>query len=146
MSSKTRVTTFKRLSDKGELGVVPARLMMAVNDIGIANDALGTWMGEQTGVIRKERQGGAKMYFVRILLSHTFEALRVLNKINGEPELMKAVRNCPQATQDAFAEAIKVIGTDQYKFFNQVRNGIGFHYLPALCATQSQVKLKEFRM
>ena len=34
-------------------------------------------MGEQTEVIRKERQLGAKMYFVRMLLSHTFEALRV---------------------------------------------------------------------
>jgi hypothetical protein len=132
MSSKTRITTFKMLSDKGELGVVLSRLMMAVNDIGIANDALGAWMGEQTGVIRKERKPGAKMYFVRILLSHTFEALRVLNKINGESELMKAVRNCSQATQDAFAEAIKVVGTDQYKFFKQVRDGIGFHYLPSV--------------
>ena len=106
------------------------RLMMAVNDIGIANDALGAWMGEQTGVIRKERQPGAKMYFVRMLLSHTFEALRVLNKIKQEPDLLKAVRNCPQGTQDAFADAVKVVGTDRYKFLKQVRDGIGFHYLP----------------
>lgn len=130
MSSKTRITTFRKLSDKDELGVVLGRLMMAVNDIGIANDGLGAWMGEQTDVIRKERQSGAKMYFVRMLLSHTFEALRVLNKIRGEADLMKAVHNSSQATQDAFAKAVAVVGTDQYKFFRKVRDGIGFHYLP----------------
>jgi hypothetical protein len=103
---------------------------MAVNDIGIANDGLGAWMGEQTGVIPRERQPGAKMYFVRMLLSHTFEALRILNKINAESELMKVIRSSSRATQDAFAKAIAVVGTDQYKFLKQVRDGIGFHYLP----------------
>jgi hypothetical protein len=71
MSSKTKYTTFKKLSDKDELGVVLGRLMMAVNDIGVCNDGLGAWMGEQKDAIRKERQQGARMYFVRMLISHT---------------------------------------------------------------------------
>jgi hypothetical protein len=130
MSSKTKYTTFKKLSDKDELGVVLGRLMMAVNDIGICNDGLGAWMGEQEGVIRKERQQGARMYFVRILISHTFEALQVLNKINATPELLQVVQNCSQPTQAAFGRAIAVVGTNQYKFFKEVRNGLGFHYQP----------------
>jgi hypothetical protein len=105
--------------------------MIAVNDIGVCNDGLGAWMGEQEGTIRKERQQGARMYFVRMLISHTFEALQVLNKINAEPDLLNVVRGCSEPTQEAFIRAIAVIGTDQYKFFKEVRNSLGFHYLPA---------------
>lgn len=39
MSSRTPVTTFKKLEDKSELGIVLGRLILAVNDIGIANDS-----------------------------------------------------------------------------------------------------------
>ena len=67
MGELIRLTNFKKLSDKGELGIILGRLMLAVNDLSIANDALGQWMGEQTGV-RKTREKGAKMYFVRILI------------------------------------------------------------------------------
>ena len=129
MSSKTKYTTFKKLSDKDELGVVLGRLMMAVNDIGVCNDGLGAWMGEQKDAIRKERQQGARLYFVRMLISHTFEALQVLNKINGEPDLLKVVQGCSEPTQEAFNRAIAVVGTDQYKLFKEVRNSLGFHYL-----------------
>jgi hypothetical protein len=130
MSSRTKYTTFKRLSDKDELGVALGRLMMAVNDIGVCNDGLGAWMGEQEGLIRKERQQGARMYFVRMLISHTYEALTILNKINGTPELLKVVQNSSKPTQEAFNKAIAVVGTNQYKFFKDVRNSLGFHYLP----------------
>jgi hypothetical protein len=131
MSSKTKYTTFKKLSDKDQLGIVLGRLMMAVNDIGVCNDGLGAWMGEQEGAIRKERQQRARMYFVRMLISHTFEALQVLNKINGESDLLKVVHARSEPTQEAFSRAIAVVGTDQYKFFKEVRNSLGFHYLPA---------------
>src|SRR5262249_5574281 len=72
MSSKQRLTTFKKLDGKRELGISLGRLMIALNDIGIANDGLGSWMKDQEG-IRKDRQQGAKMYFVRMLISHVFE-------------------------------------------------------------------------
>lgn len=49
MGSKQRLTTFRKLNNKGELGIVLGRLMLAMNDIGIANDALGSWMKEQEG-------------------------------------------------------------------------------------------------
>ena len=57
--------------------------MIALNDIGIANDALGGWMKDQDG-IRKDRQKGAK----NVLRSHAYlrnvyEAIAVINKINS---------------------------------------------------------------
>src|SRR5712664_763420 len=128
MSSRTRLTTFKMLDDKGELGVVLGRLMVAMNDIGIANDGLGHWMKDQDG-IKKDRQTGAKMYYVRMLISHIFEALTVVNKINSTPELKKAVDQSAPGTRAEFAKCMAVIGTTRYKQMKDLRSGFGFHYL-----------------
>jgi hypothetical protein len=141
MSSKQRLTTFKKLNDKGELGIVLGRLMLAMNDIGIANDALGSWMKEQEG-IRRDRQKGAKMYFVRMLISHVFEALTVINKIRNMPELMAIVDRSPAPTKAAFSRSAAVIGTEKYKHMKELRSGLGFHYLdhPVRGAIESQGK------
>jgi hypothetical protein len=141
MSSKTRLTNFEKLAAKGELGIVLGRLMLALNDIGVANDALGTWIGVQTG-IRKDRQAGAKMYFVRMLISHVFEGLAVISKIKSNTELMKAVESSGRPTQVAFSKCAAVIGTERYKLMKRVRNDLGFHYLDetvrAAIASQSE--------
>src|SRR5258708_28835728 len=102
--------------------------MLAMNDIGIANDALGVWIKEQEG-IRKDRQRGAKMYFVRMLISHVFEALTVINKIKITPELMKTVEQSAEVTQAAFHRCANVVGTEKYKRMKELRSGLGFHYL-----------------
>jgi hypothetical protein len=108
MASKTRLTTFKKLSDKGELGVVLGRLMVALNDVGIANEGLGSWMKEQEG-IRKDRQPGAKMYYIRMLISHIYEALTVINKINNTPELRKIVDQSYPDTRSQFEKCAAVM-------------------------------------
>jgi hypothetical protein len=128
MASKTRLTTFERLDNKGELGVVLGRLMLAMNDIGIANEGLGYWMKEQEG-IKKDRQMGAKMYYIRMLISHIFEALTVVNKINDTPELKKFVERSIPGIRAEFAKCVAVIGTKRYKQMKDLRNGFGFHYL-----------------
>lgn len=139
MASTQRLTTFAKLGSKGEMGVALGRLMLAMNDIGIANDALGSWMKEQEGV-RKDRQRGAMMYFVRMLISHVFEALTVINKINTTPELLKVVELSHKPTQEAFRRCTAVIGTNKYKTMKDLRSGFGFHYLdgPVRDAIKSQ--------
>ena len=127
MADLTRLTNFKKLSDKGELGIILGRLMLAVNDLSIANDALGQWMGEQTGV-RKTREKGAKMYFVRILISHVFEALKIINKIKATPELMKVIDSSPDIIQKHFDKCAKVVGTRDYMLMRAMRNDVSFHY------------------
>jgi hypothetical protein len=130
MGSLQRLTTFQKLDNKGELGVVLGRLMLAMNDISIANDALGSWMKDQEG-IRKDRQRGAKMYFVRMLISHVFEALTVISKIRNTPELMEIVQQSSDAIRAPFARCAAVIGTEKYKQMKALRSGLGFHYLDA---------------
>ncbi len=126
--SKVRMTTFKHLADKGELGVVMVRLMMFVNDLTLCNDAMEQWHKYEDPP-HKSRESGAKMYFVRLMIAHMFEALKVVNKINTTPELKEAVERCEKTTQDAFARAVKIIGTTDYKLMKKVRDSITFHYL-----------------
>ena len=127
MSGVTRLTSFKKLLDKGELGIILGRLMLAVNDLSIANDALGQWMGEQTG-IRKTRERGAKMYFVQILISHVFEALKIVNKIKATPDLMKVVDSSPKVIREHFEKCAEVVGTKDYLLMRAMRNDVSFHY------------------
>jgi hypothetical protein len=127
MGSLTRLTTFDKIEGKGGLGTVLGRLMLAVNDIGIANDALGHWMGEQTGQ-RSARQKGAKMYFVRILLGHIWEGLHIIKTIKKTPMLMDVVESCPDVIRRHFNECIKIIGTKDYLIMRKMRNDVIFHY------------------
>jgi hypothetical protein len=142
MGSKQRLTTFTKLNNKGELGVVLGRLMLAMNDIGIANDALAGWMGEQAKAIRADRQRGAKMYFVRMLISHVFEALLIVGKIRLTPVLRAVVDQSAAPTREAFERCANVIGTAKYKQMKDLRSGLGFHYLdqPVRDAIASQVQ------
>lgn len=79
--------------------------------------------------LRKKRSVGAKMYFVRLMIAHIFEALKVINKINGDPELKNAVGQCDQKTQGLFNKAAAIIGTEPAKKMKKVRDNITFHYL-----------------
>jgi hypothetical protein len=127
MASTTRLTSFGKLAEKGELGVIVGRLMMAINDITIANDSLGQWMLVETGEPRM-REKGARMYFVRVLISHVFEALQIINKIKATPDLRKVVDTSSAVVREHFEKALKIVGTEDYKRMRHMRNDVSFHY------------------
>jgi hypothetical protein len=58
-----------RLKARGETGVVLVRLMMACNDMTLANESLAEWKPEQPRD-RAYRQLGAMRYFVRLQMGH----------------------------------------------------------------------------
>jgi len=73
------------------------RLMMACNDLTIANQALGICRrteSEKNEYIRR----GAALYFVRLQMAHLHEALKIVSEIQGCPNLRRFVDQCPQAT------------------------------------------------
>jgi hypothetical protein len=76
LQSTTRMTTFKTLADTGALGQVLVRLMMAINDFGLANEALGGWMKEQPPKL-VGRQPGAKMYCSSMIRSWVVETTMI---------------------------------------------------------------------
>ena len=58
------------LADK-ELASVVVRLMMAMNDLGVANSALAEW--EQTEDRKKDlRRNGGKLYYGRMMMAHVY--------------------------------------------------------------------------
>jgi hypothetical protein len=101
--------------------------MMALNDMSLANDSLTQWHTEQPRN-RRGRQTGAKMYFLRVLVSHTFEAIEIIKHIRDTHELNAAVEQCDAETRAAFAAVVKAIDTDDYRKMLRIRNDISFHY------------------
>jgi hypothetical protein len=127
MGSRIRLTNFRRLAAAGDLAPVLVQLMMAVNDIGIADHGLRYWSGELPSELQ-DRAQEAKSYFVRLQAAHTFEALKVIGKIERTPPFMEKVDSCDVPTREAFARLAAFIGTDEYKKMKRLRDALTFHY------------------
>jgi hypothetical protein len=128
VSSKTRVTTFRRIAGAGDIAPLLLQLMMAVNDMGIADDGLRYWSGPQPPE-RQDRAPRARSYFVRLQMAHAFEGLRVIGKIARTPDFMKLVAKCDAQTPAAFKRLMTFIGTEEYKTMRRMRDAITSHYL-----------------
>ena len=87
MSSRTwAVKTAKLITDRQAASVV-VRLMMALNDIAMANEGLGEWTFTQEP--RKlARQNGGRLYYGRMLMAHVYEALSIIEEIQNIPRLI----------------------------------------------------------
>jgi hypothetical protein len=109
------------------LGPLLVKLMMAVNDLGICNHGLGQWK-ETPPTGHERRRQGARSYFLRLMNAHTYEALKVIYKINSTPKFKKLVDQYDHQAQKAFKRLVKVIGTPDYKTMKRIRDAITFHY------------------
>src|SRR5262245_16982481 len=101
MSSRTwNIKTAKLIADKDVASVV-LRLMMALNDIAIANEGLGDWTFT-TERKKLARQDGGRLYYGRMLMAHVFEALSIIQEIERTPKLKALVQACDRGTQSSF--------------------------------------------
>ena len=77
-----------------EIASVVLRLMMAMNDIGIVNDALQQWFNTEDKK-KKQRQDGGKLYYGRMQSAHIYEALLIIEEIenthHSKPPLIVAM-------------------------------------------------------
>ncbi len=119
--------TAGELSAKDRLGATLIRLMLATNDITIANDAWKFWH-EEHGEKRRGRQIGAKMYFFRLLTAHLHESMKIIRDIKKTPELLEAVEMCDERTRKEFDAIWAFVGTEDYKSVGFMRNKIGSHW------------------
>ena len=117
------------LASKGKLGSVLVRLMMVVNDMSLAMDAQRRWT-EDAGKQRAHRERGAKIYFVRLQISHIFEAMKIIEEIRDDPDLMRVVDHSGGRTQKAFAQLLAFKGSAEFKMMARIRNNLTFHYDP----------------
>src|SRR5262249_19080085 len=127
MSSRTwTVKTAKLITDKQAASVV-VRLMMALNDIAMANEGLGEWPVTQEG--RKlARQNGGRLYYGGMLMAHVYEALSIIEEIQNSPSLSALVETCDQATRSSFKAVATFLKTADYEKLCRIRNNVSFHY------------------
>ena len=108
------------------------RLMMACNDISIANNCQSMFKEHQSP-ISSHVQKGALMYFVRLQCGHLNEALKVIEEIKNDHYLSNIIDRCSQDGKDAFAKLIACLkgGSDHrqfQKYVGQIRHNTIFHY------------------
>jgi hypothetical protein len=110
-----------------EIASVVLRLMMAMNDIGIVNDALQQWFNTEDKK-KKQRQDGGKLYYGRMQSAHIYEALLIIEEIENTPSLKAAVDRCDVKTVKSFETVAAFLGTDDHKVLLRIRNNASFHY------------------
>ena len=131
-TTSTRQVHFDRLHARGPDAAVVIKLMMACNDLSLANQALDDWKKDQPRE-RRQREIGARMYFVRVELAHLFEGMKVIEEIQRTPSLRNLVERCDSRTKASFAELEMFAhgGANRAEFeklIGQVRHNLTFHY------------------
>jgi hypothetical protein len=127
MGSTTRVVHSGKLVAEEKIATVVLRLMMAMNDIAIVNDALQEW-DKTEDKKRKLRKDGGKLYYGRMQSAHIYEALLTVDEIAKTPSLKAAVFHCGGKTTRSFETIAAVLDTDDYKMLCRIRNNASFHY------------------
>jgi hypothetical protein len=127
-----------RLQALGERATVIIRLMMAGNDIALANQCLGYYKNEKSPV-NDDIRHGAELYFVKMQCGHLNEAIKLIEEINRDEYLLERVERCSDFAQDGFAKLKKCLKgeNDEKKFLQyigQIRHNTAFHYNNKLVA------------
>lgn len=130
--TSTKYISFETLETRGPSAVTVVKLMMACNDMSLSNQALTAWKKEQPNV-KKSRQIGAGMYFVRTQLAHLHEGLKVIEAIRADPSLMAHVATCDQQTQGSFQQLVPFLSGESMRaefeqLIGRVRHNLTFHY------------------
>jgi hypothetical protein len=128
----TRYLDFQTLRTRGPSAATVVKLMMACNDLSLANQALTEWKTEQTNQ-KKARQLGAGMYFIRTQFSHLNEGMKIIKAIRADQSLMALVSQCDRQTQSSFSQLEYFLpkGKNSKEFetiVGRIRNNITFHY------------------
>ncbi len=128
------LTTYSKFSSLryDRHGSLIVRLMMAANDISLANWTIVQFQGEVPRM-RRHMQAGAVQYFVRLMCGHLFEALDLIRAVRKEPELAQFVSRCSAEARAAYQGLCNCLpnGKDHAYFKNYVarmRQNIAFHY------------------
>jgi hypothetical protein len=125
--SRTTYMKVSAVTARPELSGTLVRLMLAVNDIALAADASDQWAeaGDQRRIAKRN---AARGYFVRVLLSHVYEGLKVVEEISISPRLRSSVEECDARTISTFQYLEAVVKSSDMDIFDAIRNRATFHY------------------
>ncbi len=132
MGSRTWYVKTSKIASRPKLASVLLRLMFSVNDLSLANCAIEDWEAN-TEQKRQARKRAAQSYFVRVLMSHLYEALAIIKEIAAHPSLLAAVDACDPQTVASFKAVERFANLDEIKSLDRLRNRATFHYDRQLC-------------
>lgn len=130
--TSTKFIDFRKMQNQGQSAIKVIKLMMACNDLSLADEALSGWK-EKDSKMMKQRQVGAKMYFMRMQLSHLHEGLKVIESIKKDTALISLLRICDDQTKNSFRKLEEFLpgGSKRAEFerlVGRIRHNLAFHY------------------
>jgi hypothetical protein len=132
VATSTSYTTFQKLIAQGNEAVLIVKLMMAFNDLALANEGLSIFQS-QYATKRSDKSRGAAMYFVRLQAGHLYEAMEIVDAIVANQRLRAVIKECSEKAKTAFKRLVTLRrDKDQKRKFEQfvgrLRNNVTFHY------------------
>jgi hypothetical protein len=125
--STTRAFRTAPLATDKDLASLVLQLMMSVNDITMANNALVKWASSEDPRADRRKDAGL-LYYGRMQTGHIYEALLIIKKIADTPKLRAYVDQCNARTIDSFAELERFLDGPDYQLILRIRNNASFHY------------------
>ena len=125
--STTRAVLTAPLATDKELASLLLRLMMSVNDLTMAHNALVKWAFSEDRRENRRKDGGM-LYYGRMQSGHIYEALLIIKEIAKTPKLRVYIERCDFRTAGLFSKLEGfIIGPDQ-DLLMRIRNNASFHY------------------
>jgi hypothetical protein len=125
--SRTWYVTASTIASRCEIASIMVRLMLSINDLSLANNSIIEW-SESRDRKKLRRRAGGELYYVRILMGHVCEALKVIKLISESPPLREAVMDCERRTVEAFVLVESFVKSSDFAILNKLRNKAAFHY------------------
>jgi hypothetical protein len=125
----TRLIDYQRIEARGKSSVLVIKLMMACNDMQLANEAASNWREDQPRN-KQYRQVGARMYFIRLQMAHLHEALKIVEEIRSDEQFMALLSTCDNQTQASFSKLETWLkgGADRFLVERIIGQGLGSGY------------------
>lgn len=127
----TRTVRFETLSRRGKSAETVIKLMMACNDLQIANESLQRWRNDTS--LPSTKRSAAGMYFVRMQLSHFYEGMSAIKAVQNDATLMELLESCDSQTIASFRSLTKFLSGGALhdrleQLVGRMRSHIAFHY------------------
>lgn len=128
---QTQYINLNRLGSRIDAAKI-VRLMMAFNDMVLANRAARAYKGDLNPT-EKHLAKGANMYFIRLQMSHLSEGMKILSGLDESPGFQRILSSCSEAAQAAYRRlALFAYDGPQKTWFvkhvARARHGLTFHY------------------
>jgi hypothetical protein len=84
-------------------------------------------MGRATEHPRAYLKGRARMYFIRLIMSHVHEALKIIDEIHKSPDLTAVVDQSDAHTRENFKKLIAILRSPERGHLFRFRTKATFH-------------------